>query len=82
MTETLSLPSLQREELTAVILRLLVAWREPLWHFHRSMAHYHDFNKLSSNKALEMSDMVHELQRGVEKVAEKVTTSCPRDAAS
>lgn len=58
-----------------MILKLLVAWRNPLWHFHQSMAHYHDFNKLSSNKALEMSDMVHELQKGVEKVAEKVTMS-------
>lgn len=58
-----------------MILKLLVAWRKPLWYFHQSMAHYHDFNKLSSNKALEMSDMVHELQRGVEKVAEKVKMS-------
>lgn len=58
-----------------MILKLLVAWRNPLWHFHQSMAHYHDFNKLSSNKALEMSDMVHELQKGVEKVAEKVIMS-------
>lgn len=66
---------LQREELTAVILKLLVAWRKPLWRFHQSMAHYSDFNKLSSNRALEMSDMVHELQRGVEKVAEKVKLS-------
>ena len=64
--------SLQREELTEVILKLLLAWRDPLWHFHNSMAHHHDFNNFSSNKALEMSDMVHELRKGVEKVAEKV----------
>lgn len=64
--------SLQREELTEVILKLLLAWRDPLWHFHHSMAHHHDFNNFSSNKALEMSDMVHELRKGVEKVAEKV----------
>ncbi|XP_070784848.1 prolactin 2 isoform X2 [Enoplosus armatus] len=63
-----------REELTEVILKLLVAWRDPLWHFHQSMAHHHDFNNFSSNKALEMSDMVHELRKGVEKVAEKMQT--------
>ncbi|XP_040005781.1 prolactin-like isoform X2 [Xiphias gladius] len=61
-----------REELTEVILKLLVAWRDPLWHFHQSMAHHHDFNNFSSNKALEMSDMVHELRKGVERVAEKM----------
>uniref|UniRef100_A0A8P4G493 Prolactin 2 n=1 Tax=Dicentrarchus labrax TaxID=13489 RepID=A0A8P4G493_DICLA len=61
-----------REELTEVILKLLMAWRDPLWHFHQSMAHHHDFNNFSSNKALEMSDMVHELGKGVEKVAEKM----------
>ncbi|KAM3587298.1 uncharacterized protein V6R79_001213 [Siganus canaliculatus] len=61
-----------REELTEVILKLLVAWRDPLWHFHQSMAHHHDFNNFSSNKALEMSDMVHELRKGVQKVAEKM----------
>lgn len=63
----------QREELTRVILMLLVAWRDPLWHFQQSMSHQHDFNNFSSNKALQMSDMVHELRKGVEKVAEKVT---------
>ncbi|XP_053271393.1 prolactin [Pleuronectes platessa] len=61
-----------REELTEVIRKLLVAWRDPLWHFHQSMAHHRDFTNFSSNKALEMSDMVHELRRGVEKVAEKM----------
>ncbi|XP_026182956.1 prolactin 2 [Mastacembelus armatus] len=61
-----------REELTEVILKLLVAWRDPLWLFHQSMAHQHEFNNFSSNKALEMSDMVHELRKGVEKVAEKM----------
>ncbi|KAJ4924703.1 hypothetical protein JOQ06_003655 [Pogonophryne albipinna] len=61
-----------REQLTEVILKLLIAWRDPLWHFHQSMAHHHDFNNFSSNKALEMNDMVHELRQGVEKVAEKM----------
>ncbi|KAG7496506.1 prolactin-like [Solea senegalensis] len=62
-----------REELTEVILKLLVAWRDPLWHFHQNMAHHqHGFTTFSSDKALEMSDMVHELRKGVEKVAEKM----------
>ena len=64
--------SLQGEELTEVILKLLWAWRDPLWHFHQSMAHHDDFNSFSSNKALVMGDLVHELRTGVEKVAEKV----------
>ncbi|KAM4614967.1 prolactin 2 [Polymixia lowei] len=63
---------LAREELTEVILKLLVAWKDPLRHFHQSLAHHDDFNDFSSNKALEMSDMVHELRKGVEKVAEKM----------
>lgn len=61
-----------REELTEVILKLLVAWRDPLWHFHQSMTHFHDFIDFSSNKSLKMSDMVHELRKGVQKVVEKM----------
>lgn len=65
--------ALQREELTEVILKLLVAWRDPLWQLHSSMAQEpDDFSSLNSNKALDMSDMVHELRKGVQKVAEKV----------
>ncbi|CAJ1055691.1 prolactin 2 [Xyrichtys novacula] len=63
------------QELTEVILKLLLAWRDPLWHIHQGMAHHHDFNNFSSNKVLEMSDMVHELRKGVEKVAEKMQMS-------
>ncbi|XP_051912197.1 prolactin 2 isoform X2 [Hippocampus zosterae] len=63
-----------REELTEVILKLLKAWRDPLWHFHQITAHQHDLANFSSDKALEMSDMVHELRKGVEKVAEKMQT--------
>ncbi|XP_019747325.1 prolactin 2 [Hippocampus comes] len=63
-----------REELTEVILKLLMAWRDPLWHFHQITAHQHDLANFSSDKALEMSDMVHELRKGVEKVAEKMQT--------
>ncbi|KAL7857883.1 hypothetical protein AOLI_G00179850 [Acnodon oligacanthus] len=63
---------LAREELTEVILKLLTAWRDPLSQLHQSMAHQQDSNSFSSNKALELSDMVHELRKGVEKVAEKM----------
>ncbi|KAL4612759.1 prolactin-like [Arapaima gigas] len=63
---------LAREELTEVILKLLAAWRNPLSQFHRSMARHEDFTSISGNKALEMSDMVHQLKNGVEKVAEKM----------
>ncbi|MBN3298406.1 PRL protein, partial [Amia calva] len=63
---------LAREELTQVILKLLVAWIDPLSQFHQSIAHNEEFTNFSSNKALEMSDMVHELKQGVEKVAEKM----------
>ncbi|XP_065146188.1 prolactin 2 isoform X2 [Paramisgurnus dabryanus] len=61
-----------REELTEVILKLLMAWRDPLFQLHQSMAHQQDFNSFSSNKALEMGDMAHELRKGVEKIAEKM----------
>ncbi|XP_057180645.1 prolactin 2 [Triplophysa rosa] len=61
-----------REELTEVILKLLMAWRDPLFQLHESMAHQQDFNSFSSNKALKMGDMVHELRKGVEKIAEKM----------
>uniref|UniRef100_A0A667WE70 Prolactin-like n=1 Tax=Myripristis murdjan TaxID=586833 RepID=A0A667WE70_9TELE len=62
------------KELTEVILRLLGAWGDPLSQLHRSMTQdqNQDFNHYSSNKALEMSDMVHELRSGVTKVAEKM----------
>lgn len=62
----------QREELTQVILRLLVSWMDPLLQFHQSVAHNEELSNFSSNKALELSDMVHELKSGVEKMAEKV----------
>lgn len=61
-----------------VILRLLGAWTDPLSHLHWSMSQGQDkdFNLYSSNKALEMSDMVQELRVGVAKVAEKVNMNC------
>ncbi|XP_072530152.1 prolactin-like [Salminus brasiliensis] len=60
------------EKLTEVILKLLMAWGEPLAQFHESMTQQQDYNIYSSNKALEMSDMVYELKNGVQKVAEKM----------
>lgn len=64
----------KKEQLTEVILRLLGAWTDPLSHLYWSMSQGQDkdFNLYSSNKALEMSDMVQELRDGVAKVAEKV----------
>uniref|UniRef100_A0A3Q3GZ96 Prolactin 2 n=1 Tax=Kryptolebias marmoratus TaxID=37003 RepID=A0A3Q3GZ96_KRYMA len=61
-------------ELTEVIMKLLAAWRDPLWHFHQSVARNHRFNGYGSNKSLEMSDMAHELRKGVQKVVEKMQT--------
>ncbi|XP_068163479.1 prolactin-like [Antennarius striatus] len=61
-----------REELTAVILKLLQAWRGPLWHFHQTMAHHQSENNFSSSRALDMRDMVHELHKGVERLADKM----------
>ncbi|XP_044213312.1 prolactin-like [Thunnus albacares] len=65
---------LGREELTEVILRLLGAWGDPWSQLHQSMSQdqNQDFNHYSSNKALEISDMVHELRDGVAKMAEKM----------
>nr|XP_019934191.1 PREDICTED: prolactin-like [Paralichthys olivaceus] len=61
-----------REQLTEVILRLLGAWGDPLSQFYQSMSQdqNQDFNHYSSNKALEINDMVHELRDGVTKMAE------------
>ncbi|XP_029378401.1 prolactin-like [Echeneis naucrates] len=63
-----------REQLTGVILKLLEAWGDPLSQFYQSMSQgqNQDFNYYSSEKALEISDMVHELRDGVEKMADKM----------
>ncbi|XP_045893009.1 prolactin-like [Micropterus dolomieu] len=65
---------LGREQLTEVILRLLGAWSYPLSQLYQSMSQdqNQDFNHHTSNKALEISDMVHELRDGVAKMAEKM----------
>ncbi|XP_062245713.1 prolactin-like [Platichthys flesus] len=63
-----------REQLTEVILRLLGAWGDPLSQFYQSMSEdqNQDFNHYSSNKALEIGDMVYELRDGVAKMAERM----------
>ncbi|XP_064423002.1 prolactin-like [Latimeria chalumnae] len=61
-----------REELTQVILRLLLAWKNPLLQFHQNFGRYDKLDDASRSKAREMSEMVHELKTGVEKVAEKM----------
>ncbi|XP_061085814.1 prolactin 2 [Conger conger] len=66
--------SLAREELTAVILELLAAWREPLFQLHQSLPQ-EDLpspGRGSGSQALEMSDMAHKLLSGVETVAQKM----------
>lgn len=65
---------LQRAQLTEVILKLLGAWRGPLSQLYWSMSQdqNQDFNVNGSNKALEISGMVHELRDGVAKMTEKV----------
>uniref|UniRef100_A0A3Q3VIZ8 Uncharacterized protein n=1 Tax=Mola mola TaxID=94237 RepID=A0A3Q3VIZ8_MOLML len=65
---------LGRAQLTEVILKLLGAWGGPLSQLYWSMSQdqNQDFNINSSNKALEISGMVHELRDGVAKMAEKM----------
>ncbi|XP_053112458.1 prolactin-like [Hemicordylus capensis] len=61
-----------REELTHLILRLLQAWKEPLSHFDQSIVHDHKLPDASLSKAKQISNMVQELETGVEKVTEKM----------
>ncbi|CAJ1056266.1 prolactin-like [Xyrichtys novacula] len=65
---------LGRDQLTEVILRLLGAWADPLSQLLQSMSldKNQDLNHHNINKVLEISDMVHELRDGVEKMAEKM----------
>ncbi|NXP31689.1 PRL protein, partial [Leiothrix lutea] len=60
-----------REELTHLILKLLQAWKEPLSHFNQHIEHHQELPDDSLSKAKEISNMVHELKTGVEKVTEK-----------
>ncbi|XP_058502122.1 prolactin-like isoform X2 [Solea solea] len=65
------------EQLIEVILSLLGAWDDPLSQYYRNMSQdqNQDFNHYSSNKAMEISDMVHDLRDGVAKMADKMKLS-------
>ncbi|KAI5620689.1 prolactin 2 precursor, partial [Silurus asotus] len=63
---------LAHEELTEIILKLLMAWKYPLSLLHESMSNQQDFKNLISSKVLEMSSIALELKKGVEKVLEKM----------
>nr|XP_009687518.1 PREDICTED: prolactin-like [Struthio camelus australis] len=64
--------NLPREELTHLILKLLQAWKEPLSHFNQHFEHHQELSDDSLSKAKQISNMVHELKTGVEKVTEKM----------
>uniref|UniRef100_A0A8C5G4U6 Prolactin-like n=1 Tax=Gouania willdenowi TaxID=441366 RepID=A0A8C5G4U6_GOUWI len=64
LTNHRALTVLQREGLTQVILQLLMAWTDPLMNLHHS----------STNVSVDMSSMVGELRRGVQRLAEKMHT--------
>ncbi|OXB55032.1 hypothetical protein ASZ78_006374 [Callipepla squamata] len=61
-----------REELTYLILKLLQAWKEPLSHFNQHIENLQELPGESLGKAKQISNMVHELETGVEKVTEKM----------
>ncbi|GAA6102705.1 prolactin 2, partial [Tachysurus ichikawai] len=63
---------LAHEELTEVILKLLMAWTYPLSLLHENMSQQQVFNSFINSKALEMNNIALELRKGVEKVMEKV----------
>ncbi|KFU96095.1 Prolactin, partial [Chaetura pelagica] len=66
-----------REELTHLILKLLQAWKEPLSHFNQHIEHHQELPDDSLSKAKQISNMVHELKTGVEKVTEKARFLMP-----
>lgn len=66
----------KREELTYLILKLLQAWKEPLSRFNQHIENLQELPGESLSKAKQISNMVHELETGVEKVTEKVRFSC------
>uniref|UniRef100_A0A663MS18 Prolactin n=1 Tax=Athene cunicularia TaxID=194338 RepID=A0A663MS18_ATHCN len=71
LTATELLSEKQREELTHLILKLLQAWKEPLSHFNQHIEHHQELPDDSLSKAKQISNMIHELKTGVEKVTEK-----------
>ncbi|XP_060759589.1 prolactin 2 [Neoarius graeffei] len=64
--------TLAHEELTEVIVKLLMAWKYPLSLLHEIMSHQQDYDSFISSKALEMSNIALELWKGVEKVVKKM----------
>ncbi|XP_059582020.1 prolactin-like [Alligator mississippiensis] len=62
---------LAREKLTHLVRRLLQAWKEPLSHFSQMISHHQELSNDSLHRAMQISNMVHELEIGVEKVTEK-----------
>ncbi|XP_063053882.1 prolactin-like [Engraulis encrasicolus] len=64
--------SLTREELAEVILRLLAAWRGPLSHLHDVMANQQDVDTYSGSRAMEMSDLLHQLKSGVQLITQRM----------
>lgn len=66
----------KREELTYLILKLLHAWKEPLSRFNQHIENLQELPGESLSKAKQISNMVYELETGVEKVTEKVRFSC------
>jgi len=58
-----------------LILKLLQAWKEPLSHFNQHIEHHQELSDDSISKAKQISNMVHELKTGVEKVTQKVRFS-------
>ncbi|XP_043919311.1 prolactin-like [Protopterus annectens] len=60
------------EELTQVILRLLLAWKDPLLRLHKNIGQYEEFSVAGHTRTKEISDMVQSMRSGVEKVAEKM----------
>uniref|UniRef100_A0A8B9Q7H5 Prolactin n=1 Tax=Apteryx owenii TaxID=8824 RepID=A0A8B9Q7H5_APTOW len=65
----------KREELTHLILKLLQAWKESLSHFNQHIEHHQELSDDSLSKAKQVSNMVHELKTGVEKVTEKMQST-------
>lgn len=78
-TSTLQTPNgketaqnIPREELTYLIASLLQAWKKPLSQFHQNIENYHEISETGQSKAQEISSMMRELEKGVEKVTAKM----------
>ncbi|KAJ1163360.1 hypothetical protein NDU88_003819, partial [Pleurodeles waltl] len=78
-TSTLQTPNgketaqnIPREELTYLIMSLLQAWKKPLSQFHQNIENYQEISETGQSKAQEISSMMRELEKGVEKVTAKM----------